>query len=58
MKVNATTIATAMDIPGGVVASVRGKGGETTIASLDTVTITATVTPNAPRFATAQQSGK
>jgi uncharacterized protein YlxW (UPF0749 family) len=53
-----TTIATAMDIPGGVVASVRGKGGETNIASLDTVRITATVTPAAPRFATAQPSGK
>jgi uncharacterized protein YlxW (UPF0749 family) len=45
------TMASAMDIPGGVVESVHRLGGEATVASLDTVDITGIVTAKAPVFA-------
>ncbi len=46
-----TTMASAMDIPGGVVESVHRLGGEASVASLDTVEVTAVVTATAPKYA-------
>jgi len=48
------TMTAAMGIPGGVTVSVRGLGGDVTIAPLDQVDITAVVDLPTPRFATPQ----
>lgn len=48
---DAPTMAAAMEIPGGVGESVRGKGGEVTIAAREEVSITATYEPKTPQFA-------
>ena len=45
------TMASAMEIPGGVSSSVRRTGGEAIVTSLDSVTIAALHTVSTPRFA-------
>lgn len=54
---DAQTMASAMEIPGGVVETVRGVGGEVTIAPLEKLTIAATVPAATPRFAEPVASG-
>lgn len=46
-----STMASAMDIPGGVSSSMRGIGGEAQVAQLETVNITALHTLSPPRYA-------
>ncbi len=48
---DAQTLSSAMGIPGGVQESVRTAGGEVTIVPVESVQITAVVTPSTPRFA-------
>nr|WP_297428336.1 DUF881 domain-containing protein [uncultured Actinotalea sp.] len=47
-----STMASALQIPGGAMAQVRGVGGTTTVTELDEVEVTATRDPVTPRFAT------
>ncbi|MCL2422628.1 MAG: DUF881 domain-containing protein [Micrococcales bacterium] len=47
-----TTMATALQIPGGAAAAVSRDGGRLTVAQVQQVNITATVTPPEPQFAT------
>ncbi len=47
-----TTMATALEIPGGASAAVRRDGGEVTVTQVAQVDVTATTTPPEPRYAT------
>jgi uncharacterized protein YlxW (UPF0749 family) len=47
-----STMASALQIPGGAMAQVRGVGGTTTVTEMDEVEVTATREPAVPRFAT------
>ncbi|WP_139123005.1 DUF881 domain-containing protein [Cellulosimicrobium cellulans] len=47
-----STLETALEIPGGAMASLRSEGARTTIRQLDQVEVTATREPAAPRYAT------
>ncbi|MCL2090207.1 MAG: DUF881 domain-containing protein [Micrococcales bacterium] len=53
-----TTIATALEIPGGASAAVRRDGGEVAVTQETQVHVTATTTPPEPRYATAVPDGK
>jgi uncharacterized protein YlxW (UPF0749 family) len=53
-----TTIATALEVPGGASATVRRDGGEVTVTQMANVDVTATVTPPEPRYATPVPDGK
>ncbi|MEI2648816.1 MAG: DUF881 domain-containing protein [Dermatophilaceae bacterium] len=46
------TLASAMQIPGGIVDTARRQNGSATVEELKTVSITATRTPKTPRYAT------
>lgn len=47
-----STLETALEIPGGAMASLRADGARTTITQQDRVEVTATVEPGAPQYAT------
>lgn len=47
-----STLETALEIPGGAMASLRADGARTTIQQQDVVEVTATVEPGAPQYAT------
>jgi uncharacterized protein YlxW (UPF0749 family) len=47
-----STLETALEIPGGAMASLRADGARTTVTQQDRAEVTATVEPRAPRFAT------
>ncbi|QJW36821.1 DUF881 domain-containing protein [Cellulosimicrobium protaetiae] len=47
-----STLETALEIPGGAMASLRSAGARTTITQQDRVEVTATVEPRAPEYAT------
>ncbi|MGM7421102.1 DUF881 domain-containing protein [Cellulosimicrobium sp. CpK407] len=47
-----STLETALEIPGGAMASLRADGARTTITQQDRVEVTATVEPAAPQYAT------
>ncbi|MCL2455528.1 MAG: DUF881 domain-containing protein [Micrococcales bacterium] len=47
-----TTVAAALEIPGGAIAAIRRDGGEVTVRLVDEVTISATTTPVDPVYAT------
>jgi uncharacterized protein YlxW (UPF0749 family) len=47
-----STLETALEIPGGAMASLRAEGARTTIRQEDLVEVTATVEPGTPQFAT------
>ena len=53
-----TTIATALEIPGGASAAVRRDGGEVTVTQVAQVDVTATVAPPEPRYATPVPDGE
>ena len=52
-----TTVATALEIPGGAAAAVRRDGGEVTVTQVTQVHVTATVVPPEPRYATPVPDG-
>ncbi|MET7135037.1 DUF881 domain-containing protein [Cellulosimicrobium sp. MI9406] len=47
-----STLETALEIPGGAMASLRADGARTTVTQQDRAEVTATVEPRAPRYAT------
>ncbi|MGW9418300.1 DUF881 domain-containing protein [Cellulosimicrobium funkei] len=47
-----STLETALEIPGGAMASLRADGARTTVTQQDQAEVTATVEPRAPRYAT------
>lgn len=47
-----STLETALEIPGGAMASLRADGARTTITQQDRVEVTATVEPGSPQYAT------
>ncbi len=47
-----STMETALEIPGGAMAAVRSSGARTTITQEDKLTVTATVVPATPKYAT------